>query len=699
MKRSFHVLVILTLYFFKLNSQSWVELDGPLSIGISHSIITRESGMIFALTSSGEIFTSTDQATTWTDATAGIVYDNSFIWSNNRNKFVESDDGTIFLSYKSRFYQFDSNRRYWNLKNDSINLTDYVIGPTGIIYAGNSKAFYISYDQGLNFNKIMDWDAPKLSFDCQGNGNNFVILDSRNNASFSFEDDGSQFKMLNMVVPNSQQLIYERNSGNLISLSSTGIYISKNFGVSWVKIVIPGFAGIFYNGKILKMPNGNLLYFGYNTYISYDGGLNWHKDPFYYSLSLELIHGKINDDYSMVYKAEDSLYTFFIDKTKAQNPFIIPVSRSRIHQIICYEENKILCTTDQSDYLHVSKDNGLNWNISITPDLMFYTFKESLFDWKGNYYDLEGSEVLIFNVEDLSYTVRDYPFNWIEYKDGFISKSGKIFLYDGKAMYVSEDKALSWKVYPTKFIVSNDRLKCSANDIIYYSSRDTIFYSLDYGLTWPYFKSKNSLLEITNISKKNIIYWLEDSGTSYHLISSADFGKTRTLEDTSYSRPFLVSDDDTKYYLNRNSDSIKIKHLGSTDYEYISFDGLNFEWNKPNRFTLGENGYLYYYTPDSKLFKSIKSTTKTNHISNNLFTIQANPNPVYKKTLVTLPNEFQGFRKKWLIYNIIGNVIFEQENIENELIFETKNLSSGLYIIKVVAENNLIAKGKILINQ
>jgi photosystem II stability/assembly factor-like uncharacterized protein len=690
-----YLLIIFIFPFFCIDNtsgQDWIPLNGPMGYTIHDFIVTNKTNELFVLSSSGEIFSSVDKGKNWKNVSDGIIYVNEFF--NTKSKFHETFAGKLFLLYALHFYEYDYTNSTWVIQNDSIPLTDYTSGPTGIIYAGNEKSFFRSEDDGATFIKKYDWIAPDLQFECHGYSNNFVNLETRS-PILTFDDDGVIKDTINLPSELCGKILFDSVSGNLMNFNSLGLYKTKDRGRKWQKIDslrIPGGA----NNTIFKMPNGIIFNISSPIRFSEDGGDTWKRDTIYRSImnSFNYIFLGIQNDYTLFYYYEGFN---ILEPGQNSNRVALPVLNPLVNELLTYGDNRIICNTDHNEILHLSKDNGLTWKLVNTP-FSFWYFRDRLLDASGNFYTLESDSVIIFNFETEEVTVRNYPFDWHNYQGGFVSKTDKAFLYDGKSIYVTEDKANSWSTHPVNRNLYYFRdMKCSLNDILYFYNEDSIFYSFDFGSNWSFFITNSRVLDIYQISKNNIFYWLEDGIPSYKVLSSTDFGKTQ-VEETGVAGTWAyhIDENDVQYYLSNNPDQL-ITTIHNGLKEYISDKGLDRKTQESGHYHVSRNGYIYYYSGHKLPYRTTNKLSAIKSEKKTPLELLVYPNPFNEETQLILPDEFKGQMKRCTVYDGSGSKLMEFNNRDQDINFKGTQLPNGLYFVHVFTDNNMRASGKMVL--
>lgn len=684
------LLSLLALTFnLKLAAQDWTPFNGPKGYTIYSYIQSRTSNELYVLSETGEVLVSTDKGNNWNDLSDGIIYENEFF--KTLTKFHETQDGRLFLLYAKRFYKYDASNKRWSIQNDSVNFTDYTTGPTGILYAGNSSKFYISNDDGNTFIEKASWTAPKLQFECMGSGRNFAKIDSRA-ALRTFQDDGSGMDSIRLPNGLCGKILFDTLSGFLMNFTSLALYKTKDKGVHW------NYADslrLSYLGNVLRKPNGEIYNLNSIIRFSQDGGDTWNRDTSIKAIknySGESIAGIENDNSLFIYDNGLNIQ----EPDKALYKFVLPIQHPQVDQFFSYGDNTLICGSKYSNIFQKSKDHGLSWEPVFPPiDLIFFLINIQLDD-KGNLYNLEGSDIHIFNFETGELKDKTYPFDWNKYQGGFVSKTNKVFLYDGRSLYVSSDEANSWNQYPVKPKLDLYKMQCSANDLLYYHNLDTIYYSSDLGKNWSYFLTKQRVLEMQQVSKKSIFYWLEEDGNGSKFYSSSDFGKTQIEEPVLPNNwLFKIDEFDRHFYQSIKSDTF-ITIVGPGTVNYISADGLDYITREYGLQHV-DNSYIYFIRPHKLPYRTTKKISKLTILDSKTSELSIIPNPISETALLKLPESFNIITKTWNIYSSTGALVNSYKTTENELQLSADEFTGGTYFIQVITNSGAKICGSMVV--
>ncbi|TAL67079.1 MAG: T9SS type A sorting domain-containing protein [Bacteroidetes bacterium] len=256
------------VYFSTNDGQSWTNLpNSPKSVSISSMVYTN-TGKIIAGSDDGGLFYSTDDGSSWTESTPfsdykindiDIYKDKIYVSSNGI--FTSTDDGI-------RWEKLPSNPGYpivyyYNMNN------------AGKIFAFTDLGLYSSSDNGNSWdlNPLKEINRDELT-GILLNKDDKLFIWSYWEEYFKYSDnDGETWNNVPGFEETHTYTLKENSIGYLYLINdySEDIYISKNNGSSWEKIVSN--SGVYYLGIGTK---DELIYTDALTvYYSTDYGYNW----------------------------------------------------------------------------------------------------------------------------------------------------------------------------------------------------------------------------------------------------------------------------------------------------------------------------------------------------------------------------------------------------------------------------------------
>jgi uncharacterized repeat protein (TIGR01451 family) len=610
MKHYFFLLVCV-LVALELNSQNWKSLDGPTGVKIVYSVITQESNEILVLTASDQVFLSEDSGINWQEISTGIITAQNSV----NGKIAESLDGKIFMYLGKNFYQYDGSNRNWILRKSNIELLDFTIGTNGYIYGGSRSEFYISQDDGLNFDKKADWSTSDLQFICKGSNTNYVLRSVGHSYTiFSFDDDGTNLNPLGGLLY-SDAFVYHQQSDNFVNVSYGQMYLTKDKGLNWIKLKIAGFESEYLR-FILERPDGSLLAIGSHFFISIDGGLSWQIEPGYSSNNGVIRYASITKNLDVL---TGNLFTGFLTQpTGIKHELSIPINKPTITDFTSFGETGLVCVANGKTQF--SLDDGVSWK-TLREDIPVFSSGLENIDRYGNYYVFGNDSLRIFNFLTENLKVQTYPFYpFVNYENSLVTQAGKLIIENNSDYYISHDKGMTWIQFNTDYPIRLANANCSATDVLYVATQDSIHYSLDYGVTWAGFEAFGvDDFQYIFLSRNNVFYWVEYSGSDPAMFSSADFGNSFKYElGWAAGALLFVDENGTKYV--ESSNKLLFYHQNVIDPEIFEHSGLDsIPWYED--FYLGDNGYLYCAQPNKLLYKSTRKVYRErSHVTGKVIT-------------------------------------------------------------------------------
>jgi uncharacterized repeat protein (TIGR01451 family) len=245
----------------------WVQTNGPE--GGEVKIFRRNSGTIYAGTTSNGIWKSTDEGETWsyvhsqfnrTQVQSIEVYDSNIFVLCTRSfsanqiidvvLFISHDDGSTWSQRSVRHLisgpYFNSNSsRFWKDGNR-------------LWVSGNSRKLAFSDDDGQNWSTIIVPGNDNLSGAISKGDTLFVIENNLQEITTSI-NLGSDWSSYTTNLPSSSSYNMYYDNDYLIVSSYDSTYVSSDFGLSWEISGIPylGYFGDF--GGLTKQPDGSYI--------------------------------------------------------------------------------------------------------------------------------------------------------------------------------------------------------------------------------------------------------------------------------------------------------------------------------------------------------------------------------------------------------------------------------------------------------
>ncbi len=245
---------------FKLSDANWVQINN----GISNKTVRNLAVIgekIFVGINNG-LYSSSNNGTEWikikngiaeTDITHLKVYENNlFVVASAKELYKSTDLGTSWVK----------------LNFDSINADEYIldliVNMGNIVVSTYSQKLFLSNDDGVSWTVVNNNIPKDLIFTFVSNAERiigisktgFIFTSTNNGTDWKFDLGTPGSNLLNRIIPRS--LIISNN--NLFLGSDNGLYISEDYGQSWIPIGL--------NNKIILslFVKGDYLFAGTEDY-------------------------------------------------------------------------------------------------------------------------------------------------------------------------------------------------------------------------------------------------------------------------------------------------------------------------------------------------------------------------------------------------------------------------------------------------
>lgn len=608
----------------------WVKLNGPNGMTLLDGIYLEKTQELMILTGSFQVYKSKDFGAHWKHIemnfdskhsyynNATDVYSSYFQQERNFKFIYKMPNDSIYFLLDHGLYCFNQMNQLILIDSLCGQYNSY-IGDDGYIFRWTYQEMYYSNDYAKTFKKYNN----KID-----NGEEILFNDSAilysllNNERLFIKSSNNQNQEINL--PNDEFKTYQ--------LYKRNFYYSKEINVK-PRIYILDFGRVKYSedngdhwisiekeipyGSFLQLfeHNDNSLLLCNNLYFFKSKKDNiWNKFE-----SKEINYRVFNSQYitskGWIIFSSYGIQIFKNDLTEIS--LLIPKNEPLISELFAYSRNHIL--TKVNDKWQLSNNNGGNWK-NIEAKLK-QTQRERLLKHKLNSltsyfyeYDNINKQIKIYD-NKINIT---YKFTLPDSVNYFIdvilssSASNKLSLICNNEILYTSNLGKYWKTIPIPQV--NNEYSFIANDNNLFICNDSlIYYSKNFGKTWLNFNvTKKYYFDPLFCYEKGYLYWTEDmnyleSGkNNLFLYASPDFGKTKILVDSGYQ-----GQHGGQYYYEHiqdlflyNSDSIYLKAIQKgviTDQMAIMHNSF---YHTPNWVTMGDNGYLYYTSPNCVLQRS-----------------------------------------------------------------------------------------------
>ena len=349
----------------KDNGQTWISLNFYTR---TYTFAFDSSGRVFAATSNG-IYYSDNNGSTWTQF--GGIIKNTIV-----NTIVIKENGEIFAGTMYSGILWSSNAGItWSMKNNGLSfaqITSMYLSINGDIFAGTrGVGIQYSTDLGTSWNVLdndfpLNWTIRTIIVNATGD----IFTGISGHGVLRSIDGGQNWTFINNGLTNTDINCFGlTNSGDILTGTNDGLFLSTNNGDNWVNTSIQGVA----ISAIVLNDSGNIFVgtYGEHVYCSNDDGNSW------ISLNTGLAYSFVNtidfnNDGHVYISAWDweepnhipttyYYYGIFKSNDNGNNWFMIK-DDFNIDHIVVDKANNIYGST----YLigvYRSNDNGISWDL------------------------------------------------------------------------------------------------------------------------------------------------------------------------------------------------------------------------------------------------------------------------------------------------------------------------------------------------
>lgn len=611
----------------------WVKLNGPNGMTLLDGIYLEKTQELMILTGSFQVYKSKDFGEHWKHIEMNFDSKHSYI----------NDPNEVYSRYLSFYNQGRKFKFLYKMPNDSIYfLLDYGL------YCFNQMNQLILVDSLCSQNNcyigddgyIFRWDTKELIY-----SNNYTRTYIKINNKLDpgekilFNDSCILYSMydhecLVKKIPDfqNQEINIPNDENNNEHIFESNFRHSKQLN-SKLRIYFQNYSKLIYsddNGKRWNSLENEIEYGSFPVLFEINGHSLFISDG---QFSIKLI----DDQNWSHYKSKENCFNlinaqyinkigwiifsttgvFMINNSHIEKRISIPNNEPSINQFISYSKGHILAKVDNRWQL--TNNNGKTWKY-IEPDFL-----------KGNYENIScrklNSEISYFSncypyTKDISIYDNDFNILFNIAKPDALKYLANVFLSESKSqtislisndeMWYTTDEAKSWTKFSTPHLTM-DGLLINDQDIIFAYGDSSIYYSKNFGNTWSQFSSTmNHFSDKIFCFEKGYLYWTEITNIGFdyntYLFASPDYGKTKILVDSGihyelcHKSIYYIDHKDDLYLYDSDSFYLKAIQKGViTDQLTIIQSSFDFT---PNWVTIGDNGYLYYTSPNCVLQRS-----------------------------------------------------------------------------------------------
>ena len=289
-KYSRALIVVCLLLFENRAYAQWVQTNGPYGGRVNSIVVIGDN--IFAGTSGGGVFRSTDNGTSWTAVNSGlpITSDYPFIVSD----FTASGDN-IFAATEKGVFRSTDNGTSWTISDSSFSIETRSLALSGDnIFAATDQGVFRSTNNGTTWttaNSGLPMDTVPLFMGITSlavSGNNIfagtiglncggVFLSTDNGVTWTSASLGLPTDIVPMIMVPSFIVSFAVSDNNIFAATGGygGVFLSTNNGTNWIE-VNSGFPNPT-SVSSLAASGGNILAVHYTDgiFLSTNNGNKW----------------------------------------------------------------------------------------------------------------------------------------------------------------------------------------------------------------------------------------------------------------------------------------------------------------------------------------------------------------------------------------------------------------------------------------
>ncbi len=559
-----------------------------------------------------------------------------------------------------------------------------------------------------------------------------------NNKVIISTDNGNNWSIINSPIDSNIANLYintiEFNDSIIFAGCNSGLYISKNNGISWVKKLLYGISSIILKGDSLYVSVGNSIYTSTNngdTWTEINNGIPMYSNQSHNFKSLVLKGNTLilGSNIAGIFISSDNGYNWVQKNNGLSNINITSIAISG---------NKIFAGTIDGG-IFLSSDDGNSWsevntgiNNSIVNNITKIDTTLFLSNRNGYYFDslgfqkFKGSLFLSTNNGD----------NWIvtdlKYEANKFAKTGNtIFAATTDGVYKSINNGLNWNLigFANKNILD---LIAKGDTIIISTWYNGIYISLNNGISWF---QNNQFASVPSLALYNDTIY---AGTYNNgVIMSTNFGNSWTQLITNISlyndvqfislvksgnKIFAASPEDgiiisldngNNWHFSNNSamEIVLANNLifaATWNGVYYSSDfGINWTSLGLSNYIINslttDSIFLYVGSRGSGVWKRpLSDFVGIKEITNPVTNLKVFPNPFSNTTTFTYTLK-ENQKVNLSVYDITGRIVNQLVNEnqmqgEHTLSFNAAGLQAGVYYYRLEAGDE-VSTGKLILSK
>jgi hypothetical protein len=265
-----------SIWSFTTGTQlAWTQMNIGLTNTYVYSLGVNSSGYLFAGTTGGGVYRSTNNGGTWTQAGLTTTDVNSFAFNSSGYIFAGTSNAGVYLS--------TNNGDIWTQANSGlINNEVYVgclgVNSSGYIFASTSSSnggIYLSTNNGTDWtqanNGLTNIDVTSFAFNPSG----YIFAGTSNAGVYLSTNNGTDWTQANNGLTNIDVTSLALNSsGYIFAGTNVGVYLSTNNGNSWTQMGLTGVDVVS-----LAINSSEYVFAGTigGAYLSTNNGATWSK--------------------------------------------------------------------------------------------------------------------------------------------------------------------------------------------------------------------------------------------------------------------------------------------------------------------------------------------------------------------------------------------------------------------------------------
>lgn len=699
MKKLKNILIVIFIFSkFCLGQNFWETTNGPYG-GLINCIGVTSDDIVFAGTSGGGLYKSSDNCNTWQAVDLGTPI-------NNVRAITITPDDDIYISTELIFgtsldlavYKSTDRGSTWirtGIGLNAVYLTS-MANSNGYIFVGSEGyGIFRSTNEGANWQRVFGEPGTSgahikcLAVNSQGHiyaGNTLGILLST--------DAGNNWEQMNIGISYISSISISPNE-NIFATYQSGVIRSTNNGGNWTTVATG--SNIF---SVYVAPNGSIFFpdvsnGGGSFKRSTNNGASWTTVmplPATGQFGINS-YGYLSDGSIIIGFGDDGIYKSN-DGGSSWSPSNLGLRSISVESL--ERGNSYIYAGTFGGGFYRSID-GINWEQSNQGLTDPYVYTIAVLS--NNYIFIGTGDGGLFKSTDLGTTWNHLGFYS---KIIFSDQTDKLYAGGYGSVYISSDFGNNWVQKDSGF--ANVPIQCFGscpNGYIITGTSHGIYISSDGGEYW---ELKSPALDVRSISTntEGHIFIATAWGGGFH--KSTDYGESWIQMSNGITSNFGLA-----IYCHPTG-NIYASALGGG--VYFSSDNGNY-WstldsgitaNSVFTFEVDNSGHLFAGTWGNSIFRSVNTTGIKDQIfktpiSYELY--QNYPNPFNPSTIIKYTISKSSF-VSLIIYDLLGKeiatLVNEEKQIGNyEIEFDGSNLASGVYFYRMQAGNFIATKKFILI--